>query len=146
MSVPVNEGLTLGAVSEIIERKILTDTVKISRPGEPVFNPDTGQYEPGPPVTVYDGRGGVFPEGGPGIVLHLEGQAYVDDSKSRYKLLTPLAAPVASREDTVTVTAAADPAAVGRTWRVLDVGETSTLAVVRTTWLDQVTQTSGSTS
>ncbi|MFI9587029.1 DUF6093 family protein [Streptomyces sp. NPDC052236] len=117
MSVPVNEGLTLGAVSELVEKKILTDTVRMYRPGAPVFNPDTGQYEPGPPVTVYEGPGGVFPEGGPGIVLHLEGQAYVDDSKSRYKLLTPLAAPVASRADTVAITVAADPAAVGRTWR-----------------------------
>jgi hypothetical protein len=55
---------------------------------------------------------------------------------------------VASREDTVSVVNAADPAAVGRTWRVLDVGQTSTLAVVRMTFLDQNTQssTSGSTS
>ncbi|MFG2785954.1 hypothetical protein ACGFY7_50105 [Streptomyces prunicolor] len=46
MSTPT-EGLTLGAVSALIERKILTDIVRISRAGEPVFNPDTGQYEPG---------------------------------------------------------------------------------------------------
>ncbi|WP_075662594.1 DUF6093 family protein [Streptomyces acidiscabies] len=145
MSVPA-EGLTLGAVSELIQRKILTDTVRISRKGEPVFNPDTGQYEPGPPVILYEGHGGIFPNGDPGIVLHLEGQAYVDDSTSKYKLITPLDAPVASREDTVSVVNAADPAAVGRTWRVLDVGQTSTLAVVRTTFLDQNTQSSASTS
>ncbi|WP_345036011.1 DUF6093 family protein [Streptomyces sannanensis] len=143
MSTPT-EGLTLGAVSDIIERKILTDTVKITRPGEPVFNPDTGQYEPGPPIAIYEGNGGVFPDGGPGIVLHLEGQAYFDDSTSKYKLFTPLDAPVASRGDTVSVTQAADPAAIGRTWRVLDIGQTSTLAVVRTTFLDQNTQTTGS--
>ncbi|MFG2022312.1 DUF6093 family protein [Streptomyces sp. NPDC048825] len=149
MSVPV-EGLTLGAVSAIVEKKILTDVIKIYRPGDPVFNPDTGQYEPGPPVGIYEGRGGIFPSGDPGIVLHLEGQAYVDDSSSKYKLLTPLDAPVASRGDTVSVVASADPAAVGRTWRVLDVGQSSTLAVVRTTFLDQNTQsgtgTSGGTS
>ncbi|MET9406224.1 hypothetical protein ABZX90_10700 [Streptomyces sp. NPDC002935] len=52
MSIPA-EGLTLGAVSDLIKRKILTDTVRISRDGEPVFNPDTGQYEPGPPVIIY---------------------------------------------------------------------------------------------
>ncbi|MER6212116.1 DUF6093 family protein [Streptomyces sp. NPDC001642] len=62
------EGLTLGAVSELIQRKILTDTVRVSREGEPVFNPDTGQYEPGPPVIIYEGHGGIFPNGDPGIV------------------------------------------------------------------------------
>lgn len=137
------EGLTLGAVSAIVEKKILTSKIRIYRPGEPVFNPDTGQYEPGPPVTVYEGPGAVFPAGGPSVVLHLAGQAYVDDTPSRYRLLTPLSAPVASREDTVTVVEADDDAAVGRTWRVLDLGDTSTLSVVRTTWVDQNTQTTG---
>jgi hypothetical protein len=64
----------------------------------------------------------------------------VDDSASRYKPHTPLSAPLASRGDTVELTEAADPAALGRTWRVLDLGQTSTLAVVRTTFLDQNTQ------
>ncbi|XUM00275.1 DUF6093 family protein [Streptomyces venezuelae ATCC 10712] len=136
-------GLTLGAVSAIVEKKILTSRIRIYRPGEPVFNPDTGQYEPGPPVTVYEGPGAVFPAGGPSVVLHLAGQAYVDDTPSRYRLLTPLSAPVASREDTVTVVEAADGAAIGRTWRVLDLGDTSTLSVVRTTWVDQITQATG---
>jgi hypothetical protein len=141
MSVPVNEGLTLGAVSAIVERMTLTDTVRIFRPGESVFDPGTGQYEPGPPVIVYEGRGAVFPVNGPSAVLHLEGQAYVDDTPSRYRVLTPLSAPVASREDLVALVEAADPAALGRTWRVTDLGETSTLSVVRTTWADQNTQT-----
>lgn len=137
------EGLTLGAVSAIVEKKILTSEIRIYRPGEPVFNPDTGQYEPGPSITVYEGPGAVFPAGGPSVVLHLAGQAYVDDTPSRYRLLTPLSAPVASREDTVTVVQADDEAAIGRTWRVLDLGDTSTLSVVRTTWVDQITQTTG---
>ncbi|WP_172387346.1 DUF6093 family protein [Streptomyces sp. MNP-20] len=134
-------GLTLKAVGAIVEKKILTDTVKIFRAGEPVFNPDTGQYEPGPPVTVYEGPGAIFPAGGPSMVLHLAGQPYVNDTPSRYRLLTPLSAPVASREDKVTVLASRDAPAAGRTWRVLDIGETSTLPVVRTTWVDQNTQT-----
>lgn len=145
MSVPY-EGLTLGAVSAIVERRILTNKVRIQRKGEPVFNPDTGQYEPGPPVAVYEGPGAVFPAGGPSVVLHLAGQAYVDDTPSRYRLLTPLTAPVASREDTVTVVESADEAAIGRTWRVVDIGETSTLHVVRTTWIDQNTQATGGAS
>ncbi|MGW6238374.1 DUF6093 family protein [Streptomyces sp. NPDC055094] len=142
MSVPT-EGLTLGAVSAIVEKKILTNKIKIYRPGEPVFNPDTGQYEPGPPVTIYEGPGAIFPAGGPSVVLHLAGQAYVDDTPSRYRLLTPLSAPVASREDTVTILEADDEPAIGRVWRVIDIGEISTLSVVRTTWVDQNTQTTG---
>ncbi|MCZ4098296.1 DUF6093 family protein [Streptomyces sp. H39-C1] len=142
MSAPT-EGLTLGAVSAIVEKKILTDRIRIYRPGTPVFNPDTGQYEPGPPVTVYEGPGAIFPANGPAVVLHLAGQAYVDDTASRYRLMTPLSAPVASREDTVTVIDADDQAAFGRTWRVIDIGETSTLSIVRTTWVDQNTQVAG---
>ncbi|MCK7627229.1 DUF6093 family protein [Streptomyces sp. RS10V-4] len=142
MSVPT-EGLTLGAVSAIVEKKILNNKIRIFRPGEPVFNPDTGQYEPGPPVTVYDGPGALFPANGPSVVLYLAGQAYVDDTPSRYRLLTPLSAPVASREDTVIVVEADDESAIGRTWRVIDIGETSTLSVVRTTWVDQNTQKTG---
>lgn len=142
MSAP-SEGLTLGAVSAIVEKKILTDRIRIYRPGTPVFNPDTGQYEPGPSATVFEGPGAIFPANGPAVVLHLAGQAYVDDTASRYRLMTPLSAPVASREDTVAVVDADDQAAVGRTWRVIDIGETSTLSVVRTTWVDQNTQVAG---
>ncbi|WP_373865157.1 DUF6093 family protein [Streptomyces rishiriensis] len=103
----------------MVEKKILTNKVRIYRPGEPVFNPDTGQYEPGPPSTIYEGPGAIFPTGGPSVVLHLAGQAYVDDTPSRYRLLTPLSAPVASREDTVAVVEAEDESAIGRTWRVV---------------------------
>ncbi|MEU7180820.1 MULTISPECIES: DUF6093 family protein [Streptomyces] len=111
------EGLTMGAVSAIVERKILTDKIRIYRPGEPVFDPDTGQYKPGLPVTVYEGQGAIFPTGERSAVLHIAGQAYVDDTPSRYRLLTPLSAPVSSREDTVTVVEAEDESAIGRTWR-----------------------------
>lgn len=137
------DGANLGAVSAIVEKKILTNKVKIYRHGEPVFNPDTGQYEPGPLVTIYEGPGAIFPKGGPSVVLHLAGQAFVDDTPSRYRLLTPLSVPVASREDTVTVVEAEDASAIGRTWRVIDIGETSTLSIVRTTWVDQNTQRTG---
>ncbi|MEV0257721.1 DUF6093 family protein [Streptomyces sp. NPDC050732] len=137
-------GLALDTISAIVEKKILTDKIRIFRAGEPVFNPDTGQYEPGPPVTVYEGPGAVFPASGPSMVLHLAGQPYVNDTPSRYRLLTPLSAPVASREDKVAVLESEDESATGRTWRVLDLGETSTLLIVRTTWVDQDTQTTGS--
>lgn len=36
----------------------MTDTCRITRPGtgEPVLNPDTGQYDDSMPVTVYEGK------------------------------------------------------------------------------------------
>ena len=65
---------------------------------------------------------------------------YADDTRSRYKLLTPLDAPLASRDDRVRVVEATqDPGLEGRTWRVLDISDANSLAVVRTTWLDEAT-------
>ena len=87
----------------------------------------------------------MFAQGGPGITLVLEGQAYVNDTSDRFKLLTPLDAPLASRGDLVRVTVATqDGGLLNREWRVLDISDANTLAVVRTTWLDQNTQTAGS--
>ncbi|WUL21173.1 DUF6093 family protein [Streptomyces sp. NBC_00353] len=61
-----------------------------------------------------------------------------------YRLLTPLDVPLASREDHVRVTVATqDPGLINRVWRVLDISDANSLAVVRTTWLDESTQTTG---
>lgn len=32
---------------------------------------------------------------------------------------------------------------INRVWRVMDISDANSLAVVRTTWLDEVTQTTG---
>ncbi|MCT9003541.1 DUF6093 family protein [Streptomyces rhizosphaerihabitans] len=141
---PPSEGLTLAAVATIVETRILVDTVEIFRPGPQILNPDTGVYEPGPDLVLYQGTGAVFSQGGPGLVLSLEGQAYADDTRNRYRLLTPLGAPLGSRDDHVRVTVATqDPGLLNRTWRVLDISDANSLAVVRTTWLDESTQTTG---
>jgi hypothetical protein len=138
------EGLTLAAVATIVETRILVDTVEIFRPGPQILNPDTGVYEPGPDLVLYQGTGAVFSQGGPGLVLSLEGQAYADDTRNRYRLLTPLDAPLGSRDDHVRVTVATqDTGLLNRTWRVLDISDANSLAVVRTTWLDESTQTTG---
>jgi hypothetical protein len=48
---------------------------------------------------------------------------------------------VASRDDCVRVTVATlDQGLPNRVWRVLDLSEANTLAVVRTIWMDEVTQ------
>ncbi|MGW6902306.1 DUF6093 family protein [Streptomyces sp. NPDC054919] len=111
---------------------------------EPVLDPDSGEYHPGPDQILYTGAGAIFSAGGPGLVLSLEGQAYVDDTRNRYRLLTPLDVPLASREDRVRVTVATqDLGLINRVWRVMDISDANSLAVVRTTWLDEVTQTTG---
>ncbi|WP_326819203.1 DUF6093 family protein [Streptomyces sp. NBC_01762] len=74
----------------------------------------------------------------------MEGQAYADDTRNRYRLLTPLDVPLASREDHVRVTEATqNPDLMNRVWRVLDISDANSLAVVRTTWLDESTQATG---
>ncbi|MET7492794.1 DUF6093 family protein [Streptomyces sp900116325] len=79
-----------------------------------------------------------------GLVLSLERQAYADDAGNGYRLLTSLDAPLASRDDHVRVTEATqDPGLINRVWRVLDISDANSLAVVRTTWLDESTQTTG---
>lgn len=83
---------------------ILVETVEIYRSGEPVLDPDSGEYHPGPDTIVYSGSGAVFAAGGPGLVLSLEGQAYADDNRNWYRLLPPLDVPLASRGDHVRVT------------------------------------------
>ncbi|MFB7571837.1 DUF6093 family protein [Streptomyces sp. NPDC056165] len=135
--------ISLSALAPIM-RRIMVDTVQIFRPGPEVLDPDSGEYIPGPDFIVYEGLGAVFSAGGPGMVLSLAGQVYQDDTRDRYRLLTPLDAPLASREDSVRVVAATvDQGLLGRVWRVLDISDANTLAVVRTTWMDESTQSTG---
>jgi hypothetical protein len=132
--------ISLAAIAPVMKR-IMVDTVQVFRPSPQVLNEDTGVYEPGPDVIVWEGLGAVFAAGGPGMVMSLAGQAYQDDPHDRYRLLTPLEAPLASRDDCVRVTnAAQDQGLLNRMWRVLDISDANTLAVVRTTWMDETTQ------
>nr|BEK65701.1 hypothetical protein KPHV_29280 [Kitasatospora purpeofusca] len=125
-----------GGIISIVERILLSDEeVRISQPGPQIFDPTTGQYVPGPDVVAYEGPGLHRASGGPGVVLRLEGQPYRDDGDGRYLLFTPLTAPVAGEGNTVSIVKSKDPAAVGRTFKVLDPGETGGMSVVRTTWM-----------
>jgi hypothetical protein len=144
LAVLMLEGMTspisLAALAPVMKR-IMADTVQIFRPGPQVLNEETGLYEPGPDVIVWEGLGAVFAAGGPGMVMSLAGQAYQDDTHDRYRLLTPLEAPLASRDDCLRVTnATQDQGLLNRVWRVLDISDANTLAVVRTTWMDEITQ------
>ncbi|WP_329157451.1 DUF6093 family protein [Streptomyces sp. NBC_01717] len=57
---PPSEGLSLAAVAPIVETRILVDTVEIFRAGEPVLDPDSGEYHPGPDQILYTGAGAIF--------------------------------------------------------------------------------------
>ncbi|WP_406200061.1 DUF6093 family protein [Kitasatospora sp. NBC_01560] len=136
MSTPPPPGLLPAGLPARVERLILQDeVVRISEPGPQVLDPATGQYVPGADVVRYEGPGLHRASDGPGVVVRPEGLPYVRVGDGRYLLLTPLSAPVAVEGNRVTVVKSRDPAAVGRTFRVLDPGETGAMSVVRTTWM-----------
>jgi len=126
-----------------IDRYLLTDTVRIELPptGEPVLNPETGDLERPDPYVLYEGPGAVIPGvASDQAAVTDAGQPWVQQDRSRYTLLTPLAAPVPRDGATVSVVAVHDPARtalLGRTWLCVDAGQASTVEVVRKTPLDQ---------
>lgn len=140
-------GLDLSAIATVVEGLVLLDTVRFSTPGVgvPVFNPDTGQYTHPEGDVLYEGPGAVQVAGTPGGVssLPVGNLPWWDETRSKYRALTPLAAPVAERDTIVTVVAVhagGDLALIGRQWRVQDPSMAGTLGVVRVTALDQVEQ------
>ena len=126
-----------------IDRYLLTDTVRIELPptGEPVLNPETGDLERPDPYVLYEGPGAVIPGvASDQAAVTDAGQPWLQQDRSRYTLLTPLAAPVPRDGATVSVVAVHDPARtalLGRTWLCVDAGQASTVEVVRKTPLDQ---------
>lgn len=142
--------LDLSGLIPVIEEMILQDTVRFQAPagGQPVFDPETGQYEYPDGEVIYEGRGAVQVAGTPGEVtaIPISTTPWVAETTSRYKALTSLAAPIAPRDTIVTVTAVhagGDTTLIGRQWRATDPSIGGTLGVVRITGLDQVTDTGG---
>jgi hypothetical protein len=141
-------GIDLSGIVTVVEGLVLLDTVRISRPGTgaPVFNQETGEYTAPEAETVYEGPGAVQQAGTPGGVssLPVANLPWSDETRSRYRAFTPLAAPVAERDMLITVVAVhengGDVSLIGRQWRAQDPGIVGTLGVVRITGLDQVQQ------
>jgi hypothetical protein len=140
--------LDLSGITTVVENLIPWDSIRITRPapGQPDFNPTTGEYVWPEAETVYEGPGAVMPTGTIGGVTSLPSQnlPWVDETRSKYRALTPLSAPIAERDMLVTVVAVhagGDIALIGRQWRVQDPSMASTMSVVRMTSLDQVQQT-----
>lgn len=140
--------LDLTGITAVVENLIPWDTVRISRPGsgQRVFDPATGQYAYPAEDVVYEGDGAVVPSGTPGGVTSwpVAGMPWPDETRSRYRALTPLVAPAAERDMIVTVVAVhqgGDLELVGRQFRVQDPSVAATLGVLRITGLDQIQQT-----
>ncbi|MFI8792563.1 DUF6093 family protein [Streptomyces sp. NPDC055105] len=141
-------GLDLSGLVPMVEGMILLDTLRFSRPGtgQPVFNDATGEYDYPVAQTVYEGPGAVQAAGGAlgGVsVVPLPNLPWTDETRSPYRALTPLSAPVAERDMIVSVVAVhpgGDAALIGRQWRAQDPGGAGTLGVVRITALDQMQQ------
>jgi hypothetical protein len=131
-----------GAVAWI-EQNLLVDTVRITLPatGTPVLDDETGQLEYPDGSVLYEGPGAVLPASSPPMaVVSTANQPWVGETRSTYRLLTPLDAPVAPKDALVTVTAVHDPARaqlIGRTWQASDPGRVGTVEAVRVTPLDQ---------
>ncbi|MFD6343612.1 DUF6093 family protein [Streptomyces roseolus] len=121
----------LARVRELAEGRVCTDTVKVYIPGQ--FNPDT--WETTPDIVLWEGPGAILPDRAADVTVTVQdGQGTPVSRSGRYRLFTPISAPVATAEHTVTLTVARDPDAAGRMWRVESV-ERSSAPVLRLTWL-----------
>lgn len=134
----------LAGVVAWIEDKLLVDTVRVALPGsgEPVFDPDTGELTYPDGDVLYEGDGAVLARSSQGdLVAVPDAQLpWTTETKSRYRLLTPLDAPVFPKDVIVTVTAVHNPAnqaLIGRSWVTTDPSQAATVEAVRITPLDQ---------
>lgn len=133
----------LAGVVAWVEDNICIDTVRITLPasGEPVFNPDTGEVDYPVDEVLYEGPGAV--QGSSAQELSATPDAltpWTQETTSRYRLLTPLTAPIAPKDAQVTVVGVHDTrrtALLGRSWTCQDPGRAGTVEVVRITPLDQ---------
>lgn len=134
----------LAQAAVLVEDLVLRDTVRIRRPalGAPVLDTNTGELVYPAPVTVYEGPGAVQADnqqagfnGWPTST-----QPWVAETKSLSRLMTPLGAPLAAKDDLVDITAVHDPqnaALIGPVWLATDPARVNTLEAVRVTPLDR---------
>ncbi|MFB8122120.1 DUF6093 family protein [Streptomyces bacillaris] len=127
-----------------IEENLLIDTVRITLPaGDPVLNEDTGQLEYPDGDVLYEGPGGIQGSSAQAEIVATPDRnlPWTSETTSRYRLFTPLQAPLVPKDAVVTVVAVHDPTRTGllhRSWTVTDPGRAGTVEVVRVTPLDQL--------
>jgi hypothetical protein len=134
----------LAGVVAWIGDKLLVDTVRVVLPatGEPVFDPDTGELTYPDDTVLYSGDGAILAASAQGDLLAIADSQlpWTTETKSRYRLLTPLDGPAFPKDAQVTVTAVHNPAntaLIGRSWIVADESRAATVEAVRITALDQ---------
>ncbi len=139
-------GLDLSGIVPVVEDLLLQDIVRITVPaaGEPVFDPESGTYTQPPGEVVYEGRGAVQSAYTADVTASTPDTnlPWMAETRSRYRMFTPLTAPVAQKDTIITVVqvhAGGDLTLLGRQWRVQDPSTGGTLGVVRMTMLDQIT-------
>lgn len=99
----------------------MTDTCRITAPaaGDPVFNPDTGQYDSPEPVTVYEGKCRIPPRGTTSTATARAGEQSFEVGEYPFDL--PLSATDVAPGQTVTyLTAPHNPDLVGRMFGIVD--------------------------
>ncbi|MFF6866642.1 DUF6093 family protein [Streptomyces ardesiacus] len=138
-------GLDLSGIVPVVEDLILLDKVRITSPasGPRVFNPVTGQYTYPEGTVLYEGRGAVQSAYTADVTASTPNSnlPWVAETRSRYRMFTPLAEPVAQKDMIVTVVEVhpgGDQALIGRQWRAQDPSTSGTLGVIRITMLDQI--------
>lgn len=133
----------LAGVTAWIGANLLVDTVRVELPatGQPVLDETSGELTRPLPEVLYEGPGAVQGtaqsemSAAPGTI-----QPWTTETRSRYRLLTPLDAPVPPKDAIVTVVQTHNPAntaLLGRSWTCQDPGRAATVEVVRITPLDQ---------
>ncbi|MDX2658363.1 DUF6093 family protein [Streptomyces scabiei] len=134
----------LAGVKTWIEENLLVDIVRIelAATGEPVLDEGTGELTRPTGQILYEGPGAVQGGTAQSEISAIPGalQPWTQETKSRYRLLTPLDAPVAPKDAVVTVLQVHNPAntaLIGRTWTCQDPSRAGTVEVVRITPLDQ---------
>lgn len=142
----------LAGVTRWIGTTLLIDTVRVTLPGagEPVLNPTTGALEYPQGSTLYEGPGAVVPGASTteGLLSSDASHPWLQTTRSKYILLTPLGAPIPPQNAIASVVQVHDPeraSLIGRSWLCVDQGLASTVEVVRRTALDQNRAAEGTT-
>ncbi|MGI5526804.1 DUF6093 family protein [Streptomyces syringium] len=126
------------AIAAFAERHLMPDTVLITRiAGEDVLDTSTGDLVPASPQVIHSGQAGLYR--GQERIRSRSGHegAWVEETRAGYRMMLPLAAAELQENDTTHVVKARDTQAVGRTYRVVSMGEVSSYPVVRTVWLEE---------
>lgn len=114
----MSSALAFAQMGQVLAESLMTDLVTITRDGPLATNPTTGEVSL-TQSTLYSGKAQIRPETTSEADRQAAGEAV--DLLDQYLVKVPVAFTAARVDDTVTVTASADPAMVGVAMRVIGV-------------------------